>query len=85
MICFIHQQNPLMLTLKLLRTQPMTNTPIDEYIFWKNLIEEKQEAGESVPGMMHELLEHAEKKAFHYLMNKYSINDLSDEINCSLH
>jgi len=63
----------------------MNNIPIDEYIFWKNLIEKKQGAGESVPVKMHELLVHAEKKTLHYLMDKYDANDLKDEVKYSLH
>ena len=63
----------------------MNNTPIDEYIFWKNLIEKKQGAGESVPAEMYELLVYAEKKTLYYLMDKYDDNDLLDEIKYSLH
>ena len=67
----------------------VANTPIDEYIFWKNIIEAKQELGESVPDMMHELLEQAQKKTMYYLMEKYSIsnsvNDYTVNEQASLH
>ena len=63
----------------------MNIMPIDEYIFWKTLIEKKQEAGESVPAMAHELLEHAEKKTLLYLMDKYDADDLENEVKYSLH
>ena len=50
----------------------MTNdTPIDEMFFWKILIEDKQDSGESIPEMMFELLDHAEKKTLYYLIDKY--------------
>jgi hypothetical protein len=54
------------------------NTPIDEYVFWKNIIEEKQERGEFVPEMMYELLEQAQKKTMYYLIDLYSVNDKLD-------
>lgn len=50
------------------------NAPIDEYVFWKSIIEEKQETGESVPEILYELLELAQKKTLYYLMEKFSIN-----------
>ncbi|NOQ79195.1 MAG: hypothetical protein GQ546_07315 [Gammaproteobacteria bacterium] len=54
------------------------NMPIDEYVFWKNIIEEKQERGEFVPEMMYELLEQAQKKTMYYLIDLYSVNDKLD-------
>ncbi len=55
----------------------MNNTPIDEYYFWKNLIEEKQEASKPVPDKMFELLALAEIKMTHFLARK---NRLSGSI-----
>jgi len=61
------------------------NMPIDEYSFWKNTIEDMQDTGESVPGMMFDLLEHAEKKTLQFLMAKYNVDNLSADINLSRH
>ena len=59
----------------------MTNeTPIDELIFWKSCIDDQQEAGELVPEKMYDLLNHAEKKTLFYLMDKYEMNGLHEEI-----
>ena len=44
-----------------------TNTPIDEYLFWKSLIEEKKSAGEVVSSDMCELLAMAEAQRVHFL------------------
>lgn len=56
------------------------DTPIDEYIFWKNFIEAKQETGESVPDIVYELLEQAQKKTMYYLMEKFSVSNNRDII-----
>lgn len=58
------------------------DTPIDEYVFWKNIIEEKQDMGESIPEIMHELLEQAQKKTMYSLMEKFSIR--KNCINCGI-
>lgn len=52
---------------------------LDEYIFWKSIIEKKHEAGELIPGIMYELLEQAQKKTMYSLMEKFSIshNDIN--------
>ena len=52
----------------------MNNTPIDEYNFWKNLIEDKQEASEPVPDEMFELLALAEIKMTQFLIKKYLLS-----------
>lgn len=56
----------------------MYNTPIDEYYFWKNLIEDKQEAYETVPEKMFELLALAEIKMTHFLKKKHSLSGSSN-------
>ena len=53
----------------------MNNTPIDEYNFWKNLIEDKQEASEPVPDEMFELLALAEIKMTQFLIKKYQLSE----------
>ena len=53
----------------------MNNTPIDEYYFWKNLIEEKQDACQPVPDKMFELLALAETKMLYFLMDKHHSSD----------
>jgi len=56
----------------------MNNTPIDEYYFWKNLIEDKQEKSQPVPKKMFELLALAEIKMTDYLTKKHcQLNDSS--------
>ncbi|MCU7834399.1 MAG: hypothetical protein KZQ83_04015 [gamma proteobacterium symbiont of Taylorina sp.] len=52
----------------------MNNTPIDEYYFWKTLIENKQEAYEIVPDKMFELLAISEIKMTHYLAEKHHLS-----------
>ncbi len=52
----------------------MNNTPIDEYNFWKNLIEDKQEASEPVPDEMFELLALAEIKMTQFLIKKHGLS-----------
>jgi hypothetical protein len=52
----------------------MNNSPIDEYYFWKNLIEEKQEAYQPVPDKMFELLALAEMKMIHFLTRKHRLS-----------
>ena len=56
----------------------MNNTPIDEYYFWKGLIEDKQEVSEPVPDKMFELLELAEMKMTRFLMMKHRLSGSSD-------
>lgn len=55
----------------------MGNTPIDEYYFWKSLIEDKQEASQPVPYKMFELLALAELKMTHFLTNKHNLSNCS--------
>lgn len=55
----------------------MKNSPIDEYYFWKNLIEEKQEAYQPVPDKMFELLALAEIKMNHFLIRKQLLSGSS--------
>ena len=50
------------------------NTPIDEYYFWKNLIEEKKDAGEAVPSDMCELLVMAEAKMAQFLTKNHCLS-----------
>ncbi len=53
----------------------MTNiTPVDEYYFWKNLIEDKQEASEPVPEKMFGLLALAEIKMTNFLLEKHHLS-----------
>lgn len=52
----------------------MNNTPIDEYYFWKSLIEDKQEASQPVPDKMFELLAMAELKMTHFLAEKHHLS-----------
>ena len=49
----------------------MYSTPFDEYYFWKSLIEEKQDAYETVPDQMFEMIDMAERKILFYLIEKY--------------
>ena len=51
-----------------------TNTPIDEYYFWKSLIEDKKDSGELVPERMFELLALAEVKMAHFLTRKHRLS-----------
>ena len=53
----------------------MYNTPIDEYYFWKELIEEKQESSQPVPDKMFGLLALAEIKMTHFLNKKHRLSD----------
>ena len=55
----------------------MNNTPVDEYYFWKNLIENKQEAYQPVPDKMFELLALAEIKMKQFLDKKHGLSDNS--------
>jgi len=50
------------------------NTPIDEYYFWKSIIEGKIDAGETVPSDMCELLALAEVKMAHFLTKKHRLS-----------
>ncbi len=52
----------------------MNNTPIDEYYFWRNLIEKKQEASTPVPDKMFELQALAEIKMTHFLARKQRLS-----------
>ena len=56
----------------------MNNTPIDEYYFWKNLIEEKQEAYQPVPNKIFELLALPEIKMKHFLNKKHRLSGNSN-------
>ncbi len=56
----------------------MANTPIDEYYYWKKLIEDKQEAYETVPDKMFELLAQAEIKMIQFLEKKQRLSDSSN-------
>ena len=58
----------------------MNNTPIDEYYFWKNLIEDKQEESQPVPDKMFELLALAEIKMTHFLTKKHRLSGSPDLI-----
>jgi len=51
----------------------INSTPIDEYIFWKQFIEEKLKTDESIPRILYELLESAETHMMFYLMDKHHI------------
>jgi len=53
----------------------MNSTPIDEYYFWKSMIETKIDAGELVPSDMCELLAIAEAKMAHFLTKKHRVSD----------
>ena len=46
------------------------HTPIDEYVFWKKLIQDKQEMNEEIPRIIHELLDNAEAEMLFYLIEK---------------
>jgi len=57
------------------------NSVEDEYCFWKNLIEKKQDAGEVVPATMFELMAMAEIKMLQVLQEKhYSSGDKESPI-----
>ncbi len=58
----------------------MNNTPIEEYYFWKSLIEDKLAAGETVPSEICELLALAETKMTHFLTEKYHLSDSSTSL-----
>jgi len=58
----------------------MNNSPIDEYNFWKNLIEDKQDAYEVVPDRMFKLLALAEMKMTRYLIMKHRLSGSSEAI-----
>ncbi len=49
---------------------------IDEFIFWKRFIADKEEQGEIVSEKMHEALDNAERKVFFYLLDKYQIDNI---------
>jgi len=55
----------------------MNNSPIDEYNFWKNLIEDKQDEAQEVPVAMFELLALAEMKMTRYLIMKHRLSGSS--------
>lgn len=57
------------------------NAPIDEYYFWKVIIDRKKETGEIVPEIMYELLDQAKKKTMYDLMDKYSMGKDSTDDN----
>ncbi len=56
----------------------MYNTPIDEYYFWKSLIEDKQEESKPVPEKMFALLALAEIKMAHFLIKKHRLSGNSN-------
>jgi len=49
----------------------MNSTPIDEYYFWKDFIETKQENNEKVPDEMLIFLKDVESRMINYLMDKH--------------
>lgn len=61
------------------------NTPIDEYSFWKNLIEEMQGNEDNVPEQMFELMDNAERKTLYYLLDKYQIQNTQKDGGKLLH
>jgi len=64
----------------------MKNTPIDEYYFWKELIEDKREASQPVPKKMLDLLALAEVKMSHFLTRKNRLSGCPDlSISAFLH
>ena len=58
----------------------MNNSPIDEYNFWKNLIEDKQDASQVVPDRMFKLLALAEMKMTRYLIMKHRLSGNSEAL-----
>ena len=58
----------------------MNNSPIDEYNFWKNLIEDKQDASQVVPDRMFKLLALAEMKMTRYLIMKHRLSGSSEAL-----
>ena len=61
------------------------NTPIDEYSFWKNLIDEMQDNEDKVPEQMFELMDNAERKTLYYLLDKYQIQNTQKDGGKLLH
>ena len=55
----------------------MYNTPTDEYFFWKNLIEDRQQASLPVADNMFELLALAELKMTQFLNKKHRLSECS--------
>jgi hypothetical protein len=56
--------------IKKAQSEANQQTPVDEYYFWKNLIEDKQEGGESVPDTMFTFLGLAQNKMNDYFLRQ---------------
>jgi len=56
-----------------------TNTPIDEYNFWKHYIEEKQKSKQFIDSRLFELLALAEEKKDHYIAHYLARNHGSND------
>ncbi|MFK5986995.1 MAG: hypothetical protein QM479_16425 [Pseudomonadota bacterium] len=57
----------------------MTNdTPIDEYIFWKHFIEDKQKTEDSIPQILYEVLDNAEAEMLFYLIDKRRLSSTTE-------
>ena len=50
-------------------------TPIDEYFFWKSLIDDKIASGQDISKKYYQLLYQAEYKLMIYLIEKYSLEN----------
>jgi len=61
------------------------STPVDEYIFWKNFIDNKQKTNESIPEILYELLDKAETNMMFYLMNKHHLLNAQEQSLKSIH
>jgi len=59
----------------------MNNTPIDEYYFWKNFIETRQENGMPVPDEMFVFLKDIEIRILKFLMDKHHSHELVTSTN----
>ena len=54
------------------------NTPIDEYYFWKQMIEDKQDASKPVPDKMFKLQALAEIKMIQFLTKRNRLSGKTD-------
>lgn len=48
-------------------------SPIEEYIFWKDFIYKRLQINNSVPKLLYDLLDNAETNMMYYLMEKHHI------------
>ncbi|MFK5892144.1 MAG: hypothetical protein QM504_02870 [Pseudomonadota bacterium] len=61
------------------------SNPVDEYIFWKQFIDNKLKIKEPIPGLLYELLDSAETHMLFYLMDKHHILNSEEKSLISIH